>query len=890
MRSTYIASVLCLSFVGSCLAQAVPGPESRVETRIPPQDLRQALAKFAEARHIQVLYLTAALKGLRTSGAYGELTADETLARLLSGTGLKFRYVDPNAISIIADSSPHDPVRRASPNASSKLRSHAPDHGGVAMTQKHSDPPAGSQPSRKRPTPRNAPPALQEVIVTGTHISGGPPPSAPIITITRQDIEDSGYQSVEQVMGSLPENFASVGSGQAFDVASQNNAENDANGAAVNLNGLGFDSTLVLVNGHRLAPSGAGGAFTDISVIPLSAIARIEVMTQGASAIYGSDAVGGVVNFILKSHQEGAETALEYGSVTKGGLKDYRVSQSAGGSWTGGSGLISYEYHQQTPLSGEDRPFSSLASDYEPTDLLPGLVQNDIYATAKQDIDANTSLEGDVLYEHRDAQMSLMDTEPLVTASASQQLAAGVEMSHQMSNDWVATGRLSYGDNDATAGDSLGSNRDFSSLVSISAGMTGPLFHIPSGSVKAAFGADARRSVFSFDERGPYASTLPAIDKSRMVYALYGEARIPLWPGRNIGAPAAASLDMAARYEHYTDFGSSLNPMAGLAWKPAKFLRVRATAGWSFRAPNFNELYGQEQAILVNSPVPNQSLPEPVLFRQGSNPNLKPEKSLEWTAGFDVLPDNPRITAKVTYFHIHFRDRIATPGIPLLAALDQGGTYAAFIQGSPSAAELTSVSDSTGQISNLTVVPGFGPPSVTSAAVAIADDRLQNVSALNVDGVDATVDRHGSLSQMTYALGLETSYLFKYENVFLPGSAPEELLSTFENPINFRARATASLGLDGVRVSGALNYTNHYDNGMGDVPQKISSWTTIDMGLTYQLPTWGEFSESRIQFSCTNCLNHLPPYTGTGGYVFAFDPANASPLGRFASLEMQARW
>jgi iron complex outermembrane receptor protein len=890
MRSTFLASVLCLSFVGSCMAQAVPGPESRVETRIPPQALRQALASFAAARHIQVLYLTAALKGLRTPGAYGELTADETLVRLLSGTGLKFRHVDSNAISIIADSSPNDPARRTPPNASSKPRLRAADRRGVAVTHKHSDPPAGPRRSRKPPATGNAPPALQEVIVTGTHISGGPPPSAPIITITREDIQDSGYQSVEQVMDSLPENFASVGSAQSFDIASQSNAQNDANGVAVNLNGLGFDSTLVLVNGHRLAPSGAGGAFTDISVIPLSAIERIEVMTEGASAIYGSDAVGGVVNFILKSHQEGEETALEYGSVTKGGLKDYRVSQSAGGSWKGGSGLISYEYHQQTPLSGEDRPFSRLASAYEPTDLLPGLVQNAMYATASQNIDTNTTLETDVLYEHRDARTSLMDTEPLVTASASQQFSGGVEVSHRMWNDWEATGRVAYGENNATSGDPLGTDHDASRLLSIDAGVTGPLLHIPSGPIKAAFGAEARREAFSFAESGPYASTLPPIDRSRMVYALYGETRIPLLRGARMSMPALASLDLAARYEHYTDFGSSLDPMAGLAWEPVRLFRVRATAGWSFRAPNFDELYGQEEAVLVNSPVPNQSAPAAVLFRVGSNPDLKPEKSMEWTAGFDVLPDDSIVKLNVTYFHIRFRNRIASPNIPALAALDQGSTYAPFIQSNPAPSELLAISQSANVVGNLTTVPGFGPPSSLLNAAAIADDRLQNVSALNVDGVDASADRRGEFGRMRYNIGLEGSYLLKYENVYLAGSLPQDLLSTFENPVNFRARAIASLGLHGVTAHMALNYTNDYHNTTGNTPRRIASWSTIDFGITYKLPAWEHFSESHIELSCTNCLNRLPPYTGIGGYVFAFDPANASPLGRFASVEVQAKW
>lgn len=613
-------------------------------------------------------------------------------------------------------------------------------------------------------------------------------------------------------------------------------------------------------------------------------------MTQGASAIYGSDAIGGVVNYILKSHEEGMDTTLEYGSVTQGGLKDYRVSQSAGDSWTGGSGLLSYEYHKQTPLSGEDRPFSSFAKRFEPTDLLPALVQNNLYGTVSQTVGANTSVESDILYEHRDAQNLLMDTEILHDDSSSDEFSAGAEVSHQMLDQWVATGRLDFGGNDVNYGNSLGTTYSRSRLLSISTGMNGPLLRIPTGAVDVAFGAQAQRQTFSIHAAGPLAFTVPTIGKNRAIYAVYGEARIPLWRNARDNGTREASLDLAARYEHYSDFGSTLDPMVGLAWKPFHLLRFRGTAGWSFRAPNFGELYGAEQAILVNSPVPNQPAPAAVLFRGGSNPDLQPEKSMQWTAGINVLPDDSNLTASLTYFHVDFKDRIAEPGIPLFTALDQGGIYDPFIQHNPPPAELTAVSDSATEFTNGTTLPGLGPPSVVSDAVAIADNRLQNVSALNVNGVDATVGRHGRLRRLTYLIGMETSYLLKYEEVFLPGAVPQDLLSTFENPVDLRARLTGSLGFHGVSVHGALNYTNHYHNGPGKIPYRISSWTTLDVGISYRLPPSIRLGDSRIQLSCTNCLNRLPPYTGTGLYVFGFDPLNASPLGRFVSATVNIKW
>lgn len=614
-------------------------------------------------------------------------------------------------------------------------------------------------------------------------------------------------------------------------------------------------------------------------------------MTQGASAIYGSDAIGGVVNYILKSQEQGADTSVEYGSVTQGGLKDYRVSQSAGDSWTGGSGLLSYEYHQQTPLSGEDRPFSSSATSYEPTYLLPAFVKNDVYATASQDIGEDTTLESDALYEHRDTQSLLMDTQILQDDSSSDQFSAGAEVSRRMPDQWVATGRLDYGGNDLISGNSLGVDYSRSRVLSLSTGMNGPLLTIPTGVVEMAVGAQARREALSSRVTGLEAPNNAPVSKSRMIDALYGEARIPLWPKGSTGGFPAASLDLAARFEHYTDFGSTLDPMAGLAWEPVRLFRIRGTVGRSFRAPNFAELYGTETAILVNSPVPNQSAPAAVLFRAGSNPDLKPERSTEWTAGLDVLPQDSKLTASVTYFHVDFKDRIAAPNVPAFTALDQGGNYYdAFIQRNPSTAELTSVADSATQYANATTFPGYGPSAVLSDAVAIADNRLQNISALNVDGIDANVRRHGRLSRLTYSLGMEASYLLNYEEAFLPGAAPEELLSTFENPVNLRGRLTASLGFRDVTVHGALNYTNHYHNATGETPYRIGSWSTVDVGVAYRLAAWSRLGDSRIQLNCTNCLNRLPPFTGAGLYPFGFDPLNASPLGRFVSAGVNVKW
>src|SRR5690606_16722344 len=122
-----------------------------------------------------------------------------------------------------------------------------------------------------------------------------------------------------------------------------NSGKNTASGSSINLRGLGNASTLLLLNGDRPPLGGFGGVFGDISLIPASAIERIEVIADGASAIYGSDAVAGVVNVIPRLRFEGAETSLRYGTAD-GDSQDVLASQILGRGWDSGHAVLAYEF------------------------------------------------------------------------------------------------------------------------------------------------------------------------------------------------------------------------------------------------------------------------------------------------------------------------------------------------------------------------------------------------------------------------------------------------------------------------------------------------------------------------------------------------------------------
>jgi iron complex outermembrane receptor protein len=202
----------------------------------------------------------------------------------------------------------------------------------------------------------DSPPSAPPAVVTGTHIRGAADSAFPITIYTRDVIEGSGASTLPEFLQRIPQNFNGGASENTVgSISGGGNAANKVEATGVNLRGLGNDATLILVNGHRVAPSNTEGNFVDVSMIPLYAVERIEVVTDGASAIYGSDAVGGVVNVILGRNLDGAESRVRYGTVDSGSLRATQVGQTLGHGWDAGSALLIYNYLDRTPLSADSR-------------------------------------------------------------------------------------------------------------------------------------------------------------------------------------------------------------------------------------------------------------------------------------------------------------------------------------------------------------------------------------------------------------------------------------------------------------------------------------------------------------------------------------------------------
>ncbi|HSC64362.1 MAG TPA: TonB-dependent receptor [Caldimonas sp.] len=210
---------------------------------------------------------------------------------------------------------------------------------------------------------------LERVTVTGSNIKRTDTETAsPVQVITRQEIERSGKQSIQEVLRSV------TADGQGSIPTSFTNGFASGS-AAISLRGLGVNSTLVLINGRRMTTYGLADdgsrTFVDLNTIPLELVERVEVLKDGGSAVYGADAVGGVVNVILRKNYNGAAVGATYGSTSD---SEGRTGRAYGTVGFGNldtdkyNAFVSLEATKQNHIWSRDRGFLG-ASDLRPLDF-----------------------------------------------------------------------------------------------------------------------------------------------------------------------------------------------------------------------------------------------------------------------------------------------------------------------------------------------------------------------------------------------------------------------------------------------------------------------------------------------------------------------------------------
>jgi outer membrane receptor protein involved in Fe transport len=877
-HSNIWAALVALSFAAQASAVDL---DRQLSFDIPPQKLNTALLEFSHQAGVQVV-VGPEVGEHKTEGVKGKESIGHALSRLLERSELTYAVIGEGAITVGKVGSRDSTA--STENSQQNLLRVAGAEGGDGK-QGAAD--AGDSKVE-----------LDEVVVTGTQVRGAESTSR-VSTYTRTDIEGQGFSSVKDFIQSLPQNFnGGASENTASGKTGDRTSGNLVNATGINLRGLGNDASLVLLNGHRIAPANFRGNFVDISLIPLSAIERIDVMPDGASAIYGSDAAGGVVNFILRKNLEGGESRLRFGSVTEGGREQFQASQALGHNWGSGSGMFVYDFDQATALHARDRDFTA-QSTTEPFTLFPKQDRHSVLLTAQQAVGSSVELFGDGTFSHREVQANLAGAFAFPNAqeqrsnidSYSISVGARADLSHALKLEFSSNYNKSdthYYVRNLSSGGTLFSDQNFNTDVfSFDGKIDGALGALPAGDVLFAVGGQYRRETFFYLNTPNPTSRF---SNSRDVSAAFLELHIPLVSAvHSESRMSALELELADRYENYSDVGNTNNPKVGLIWRAMPQLKLRGSYGTSFVAPLLNDLnpnYALVAAIpgfFFGSGVPD------FLYISGGDPNLDPQKSKNWTFGVDFSTQGPSgIRAYATYYRIAYRDRIAN--------VNSLYSYSSAFQNldilSPAIIRLNPPSS---ELNSLIATPGFVNYGVADFATlaALYDDRKKNLSAVKTSGFDFGASYRFSPEFGKVEIGIDGTYIDKFDNQFISTSPVTSFLNQAYNPVDLKLRARGLITRGPLTAAIFLNYIDSYENRINNQTVPVASWQTVDLAIGYEFPQLESMLAGvEVMLDVINITNKAPPFVLNPllNNGINYDGANANPLGRFISLQLSKRF
>ena len=417
-----------------CLALALVRPAlatDLIRFDIPAGRATETLVAYTTLTGFQALYGYDAVHEIQTNPVHGEMDPVAALQQMTKGTRLRFEFIDSDTVTVTAM-----PLERARAKSAAAY-----------------DTPEVLRPTIDR---RSLFSEVETVIVRSK--PDRPTVSqvgSPLLVLTQADIEAVGFTTVQDVLRTLPQIFGGGPSEDTRQIGFEART-NAASGAGINLRGLGAGSTLVLINGRRMASGGSEGIFTDISSLPLSLVERIEILPDSSSTVYGADAVGGVVNFVLLDTMQGAQTEASFGAATKGHFDNHQVSQLVGIHSRWFDGLLGLDFYARDHLPTADRAqahsdltsfggndFDVVQSNpatiivgnrtfgvprgqdgtnltlanlipnqpnrtnrYQDADLLPTQQRWSLYATGKKALSDSLQLFGDALFGERDVHNS----------------------------------------------------------------------------------------------------------------------------------------------------------------------------------------------------------------------------------------------------------------------------------------------------------------------------------------------------------------------------------------------------------------------------------------------------------------------------------------------------
>jgi iron complex outermembrane receptor protein len=531
--------------------------------------------------------------------------------------------------------------------------------------------------------------AEEHVVVVG---SRGTPrlateTSAPVDVLSGEELAARGHNDLTKVLEFLS---------PAFNYPRTSSGPSVAGARPATLRGLGPDQVLVLIDGHRRHSSSIvtfnNGAYRgsvpiDFNTIPIAAIERIEILRDGAAAQYGSDAIAGVINVILKGRPEGRLASIQYGETERGEGETTIAAGSQGFSLgQGGFLTITGEFRDRgsTNAAQIDPRFGRVTSTLGD----PATTDADLVLNAELPLAGESLLYGFVTGAHRDSEMSPLFRAPTVAPSfypngflpvVTLELAdIGANIGARgMIGDWSWDLSDTYG---YSKGDYRASN-----TVNTSLGAASPTRFYGGGSRYAqnlvnltvhrgfellagahlATGLEHRYEAYEL-VRGDTASYTLAgaqgfpgfnpptpVDVSRKAVSAFVDTELRITDRFNFG--------LAARYEDYSDFGDETTGKVSAFWQLVDLAALRATASTGIRAPALQQQYFSTVTSQLNGGqllnVGNFAVGDPVSVALGASP-LQPESSTSYSAGVVLTPAHG-LSLSVDAYRIDIDDRIA---------------------------------------------------------------------------------------------------------------------------------------------------------------------------------------------------------------------------------------
>jgi len=450
--------------------------------------------------------------------------------------------------------------------------------------------------------------------------------------------------------------------------------------------------------------------------------------------------------------------------------------------------------------------------------------------------------------------------------------------------------------------------------------LDGPLFALPAGMVRTAFGGElaynrqhlVNGSNNAFENNptnNSFAVTNDATAK-RSTASAFAELFVPLvGPDMNVPLMRSLNIDAAFRYDSYSDFGSTTNPKIGATWNVNESISIRGSWGTSFRAPALTDTNPNNySSAVIGLPFANNSGRSDIGFLYpgnsstylllGANTDLRPETATTWSAGIDIKPVGTGLRFSATYYSTRYSNQIVGQNIGLfLSSPANAALYSKYIIPVNNPAGCVNGTPSTYDpvLANFIAAhPAlYNTPVVGACSVnVILDGRSANAATTFQDGLDFQLNYNLDTNAGHFQLGLNATKILNQTLQPVAGAQTQDVLGTYYYPVSLRGRGQLGWSHGRVGANLFLNYVGSYTNTLpltGQPQSKVPAWTTFDLGLSYAIPRGRSLLDGvRFSVNIQNLADRDPPLvlTQAGNNYGAYDPSNANIFGRTVSLQL----